>query len=141
STNEKLSLNVNSFTHNGDDVSVNGIIKIFKTLPPKRFFMHRSWQHPEIQSIEEDTYRTLFPYETYQKTDEAHSDEELVYEAKYTTEKDKKFVHDITNWQTGNYKVVFEIIDEKSKLPLKASADIKIKNAEENLAINEAFKV
>ncbi len=141
STNEKLNLNVNSFTHNGDDVSVNGTIKIFKTLPPKRFFMQRLWQHPEVQSIDESTYKALFPYETYQKNDEAHSDEELVYEAKYTTEKDKKFVHDITNWQTGNYKVVFEIVDEKSKLSLKDSTDINIYNVKEDLATNESFKI
>ena len=141
STNEKLNLNVNSFTHNDDDVSVNGIIKIFRTLPPKRFFMQRSWQHPEVQSIDEDIYRRLFPYETYQKKDEAHSDEELVYEAKYTTEKDKKFGHDITNWQTGNYKVIFEIIDEKSKLSLKDSTEIKIQNVKEDLATNESFKI
>jgi len=141
STNEKLNLNVNSFTHNDGEVSVNGIIKIFKTLPPKRFFMQRSWQHPEVQSIDEDTYRRLFPYETYQKTDEAHSDEELVYEAKYTTEKDKKFVHDITNWQTGSYKVVFEIVDEKSKLSLKDSTNVNVYNVKEDLSTNESFKI
>lgn len=141
STNEKLNLNVNSFTHNGDDVSVDGTIKIFKTLPPKRFFMQRSWQLPEIQSIDETTYRTLFPYEEYNETDKASSSEELVYEGNYTTEKDRVFVHDITKWQTGNYKVVFEVVDEKSKLPLLALTDLKIKNVKENLATNETFKV
>jgi len=141
SNNQKLSLNVNSFTHNDDNVSVNGTIKIFRTLPPKKFFMSRTWQLPEVQSINEATYRSLFPYEEYNEADKASSNEELVYEGNYTTVKDKKFEYDITNWQTGNYKVIFEIVDEKSKLPLKASADIKIKSGKENLATNESFKV
>lgn len=140
-TNEKINLNVNSFTHNGDNVSVSGTIKIYKSTSPKYFYMPRTWQLPEVQSINEDTYRTLFPYETYHKNDEEYSNEELIYEGSYTTEKDKKFVHDINNWQTGNYKVVFEIIDEKSKLPLKASTEIKIQNVKENLATNESFKL
>ncbi len=140
-TNEKINLSVNSFTHNDDYVSVNGTIKIYKSTPPKYFYMSRTWQLPEVQSINEDTYRTLFPYETYHKDDEEYSKEELVYEGSYTTEKDKKFVHDIANWQTGNYKVVFEIVDEKSKLPLKDSIQIKIQNVKEHLATNESFKI
>ena len=140
-TNEKLNLNVNSFTHNGDDISVNGTIKIYKTLPPNNFYMQRSWQLPEINSINEKTFRELFPYETYNEADQKFTNEELVYEGTYITQKDKKFTHDITNWQTGNYKVVFEIVDEKSKLPLTASTNIEVKKANENLASNEDFKV
>ncbi|UUV20537.1 alpha-2-macroglobulin family protein [Paenimyroides aestuarii] len=140
-TNEKINLNVTSFTQNGDDVSVNGTVKIFKTLPPNRFYMQRSWQVPEMNSIDEETFRALFPYEAYNEADQKFTNEELVYEGNYTTQKDKKFIHDITNWQTGSYKVVFEIIDEKSKLPLTTSTTIEIINANEKLASNEAFKV
>lgn len=141
STNEKINLNVNSHTHNGDDVSVTGTIKIYKTLPPKHFYENRAWQLPEVNSIDEKTFRNLFPFEMYQKEDNVFSEKELVYETPYTTAKDKGFVHDLTNWQTGNYEVVFEITDEKSKLPLKASTNISIINAKENLATNESFKI
>ncbi|MEG0915971.1 MAG: MG2 domain-containing protein [Myroides sp.] len=140
-TNKPLSVNVNSTSHNNDFLPVTGKVKIYQTLPVNHFYKSRPWNVPELASINEKTFRELFPYETYSLNDEKVADKVLVYEGTYTTQKDKDFELDIKNWKTGRYNFEFEISDEKSGLPIKAETTFSIKNADEKLATNENFTV
>lgn len=140
-TNEKLKLAVNTKTQNGDDKSVTGTIKIYQSLPPKDFYLMRLWQVPELASIDEKTFREQFPYETYTNKDNAYTEKKIIYEAPFTTEKDKPFTHDISKWETGTYEFVFETTDEKSKQPLSATTSIQVKKANEIIAPNQNLQV
>ncbi|SFN96091.1 CarboxypepD_reg-like domain-containing protein [Paenimyroides ummariense] len=140
-TNKPLSVTVNSTSHNNDFLPVTGKVKIYQTLPVNHFYKSRHWNVPELASINEKTFRELFPYETYSLNDEKVADKVLVYEGAYTTQKDKDFELDIKNWKTGRYNFEFEISDEKSGLPIKAETTFNIKNADEKLATNENFTV
>src|SRR5690554_7919845 len=92
-------------------------------------------------SIDETQFRKLFPYETYTADDSKIQEKMVVYEGTYTTQKDKDFELEIKDWKTGDYQLEFEILDEKSGLPVKSSTNFEIKNVEEKLASNENFTV
>src|SRR5690606_31942306 len=140
-TNKPLNVTVNSTSHNNDFLRVTGKVKIYQTLPVNHFYKSRPWNVPELVSINEKTFRELFPYETYSLNDEKVAEKVLVYEGTYTTQKDKDFELDIKNWKTGRYNFEFEITDEKSGLPIKAETTFSIKNVDEKLATNENFTV
>lgn len=86
-TDTPLQISIQSNEVNGDFAPVTGFVKIYRTLPRKRFFENRSWEIPEMQSIDETTFRTLFPHESYTNDDLKIEDEQLVYERAYTTQK------------------------------------------------------
>lgn len=140
-TNKPLNVSVNSSGYNGDFSLVTGKVKIYQTLPVNHFYKNRSWNIPELTSISEETFRKLFPFESYSASDEETAEKVLVYEGEYTTQKEKNFELDIKKWKTGSYNFEFEITDEKSGLPIKAEATFSIKNADEKLATNENFTV
>src|SRR5690606_39044489 len=140
-TDEPLNVSIKSFTHNGEFSPVTGTVKIYQTLPNSTFYGNRPWSLPELTSIDETTFRKLFPYETYTEKDNEPLERKLVYEGTYTTQKDKDFELDIKNWKTGAYQLAFEILDEKSGLSVKSSTNFDIKNAEEKLATNKNVAV
>jgi len=140
-TDEPLNVSIKSFTHNNEFSPVTGTVKIYQTLPNSTFYGNRPWSLPELTSIDETTFRKLFPYETYTEKDNEPLERKLVYEGTYTTQKDKDFELDIKNWKTGAYQLAFEILDEKSGLSVKSSTNFDIKNAEEKLATNKNVAV
>lgn len=140
-TDEPLNVSIKSFTHNSEFSPVTGTVKIYQTLPNPKFYGNRPWSLPELTSIDETTFRKLFPYETYTKNDNEPLEQKLVYEGTYTTQKNKDFELDIKNWKTGAYQLEFEVLDEKSGLPVESSTNFDIKNAEEKLATNKNVAV
>src|SRR5690606_2273023 len=140
-TNEPLNVSINSFTHNGEFSPVTGTVKIYQTLPNSKFYANRPWGLPELMSIDETEFRKLFPYETYTADDSKIQEKTLIYEGPYTTQRDKDIEMEIKHWKTGDYQLEFEILDEKSGLPVKSSTNFEIKNADEKLASNENFTV
>lgn len=140
-TDEPLNVSIKSFTHNNEFSPVTGTVKIYQTLPNPKFYGNRPWSLPELTSIDETTFRKLFPYETYTKNDNEPLEQKLVYEGTYTTQKNKDFELDIKNWKTGAYQLEFEVLDEKSGLPVESYTNFDIKNAEEKLATNQNFTV
>src|SRR5690606_4770714 len=78
-TDEPLNVSINSFTHNGEFSPVTGTVKIYQTLPNSTFYGNRPWSLPELTSIDETTFRKLFPYETYTEKDNEPLERKLVY--------------------------------------------------------------
>lgn len=140
-TNKPLEVSINSRTHNGDFTPAMGTIKIYQTLPKDTFYENRPWQIPELKSIDETTFRKLFPYQVYNSEELKNSEKTLVYEGSFTTAENKKIELDIKDWKTGAYELVFETIDSKSKLPIRQQTYFSIKKAEEKLAKNENLTV
>src|SRR5690606_31756868 len=60
-TNKLLNVSVNSSGYNGDFSAVTGNVKIYQTVPVNHFYKNRSWNVPELPSINEETFRKLFP--------------------------------------------------------------------------------
>lgn len=111
-TKDKNDIILNSTNLNGEFLATKGELKLYYTSPFSNKFKARVWQKPEIETISEQDFTRLFPYEQNEKP---VSDKELgtlVYSKKIDTEKDKKLVLNfISNYKSGNYKVVFSAKD------------------------------
>lgn len=140
-TDTPLKLSIQSNEVNGDFSAVTGSVKIYQTLPQKQFFEARPWELPELQSIDEPTFRKLFPYQSYTSEDTKVAAKQLVYEGKYTTQKEKPFELNINDWKTGFYRLEYEVQDELSGLSIHKTTSFSIKNAQEKLASNENFNI
>lgn len=140
-TDTPLKLSIQSNEVNGDFSAVTGSVKIYQTLPQKQFFEARPWELPELQSIDEPTFRKLFPYQSYTSEDTKVAAEQLVYEGKYTTQKEKPFELNIKDWKTGSYRLEYEVKDELSGVPIHKTTSFSIKKAQEKLASNENFNI
>lgn len=111
-TKNKNEITLNSTNLNGEFKAVKGEIKIYFVSPFSKKFKSRVFEQPEINTISDTDFEKLFPYEiNFSKTAEKPT-EILVFSKKVDTEKDKKVALDfISNYQSGNYKVVFSAKD------------------------------
>ncbi|MCV2483914.1 carboxypeptidase-like regulatory domain-containing protein [Flavobacterium sp. SH_e] len=128
-TKDKNEITLKSTNLNDEFLAAKGEIKIYFVNPLSNKFKRRVWQKPEIQSITNEDFEKLFPYE--QNELDNIENEILVYSKKVDTENDKKIALDfISDYQSGNYKIVFSakdsfdnIIETKANFKLKQSKD------------------
>ncbi|GGF07546.1 carboxypeptidase-like regulatory domain-containing protein [Flavobacterium limi] len=108
-TKNKNEIILSSTNLNGEFAAVKGELKIYFASPLSHKLKRRIFQQPEIESISKEDFERLFPYEKNETDESADS---LVYTKKIDTEKDKKIaLNFISNYKSGNYKVVFSAKD------------------------------
>ncbi|MFB9077433.1 alpha-2-macroglobulin [Flavobacterium procerum] len=130
-TKDKNEIFLTSTNLNGEFKAAKGDIKIYFVRPFLNKFKLRSLEKPEIETISDQDFEKLFPFEITGKEFLNEPKETLVYSQKVNTEKDKKLVLDfISNYKSGNYKVVFSandsfgnLIEEKTNFELTQSKD------------------
>ncbi|WP_029272032.1 MG2 domain-containing protein [Flavobacterium sp. KJJ] len=116
-TKNKEEIKLTSTNLNGDFLAAKGEVKIYLLYPASTKFKKRIFNEPEIASISPQDFEKLFPYEENEKAKIENTPETLVYSKKINTEKDKKIVLDfISNYKTGNYKIVFTAKDSFGNL-------------------------
>ena len=111
-TKDKNEIILNSTNLNGEFLPTKGEIKIYFIRAFSNKFKKRVFPKPDIESITNEDFERLFPFEDNQKTLTEKDLGTLVFSKKIDTENDKKIVLDfISNYQSGNYKVVFSTTD------------------------------
>ncbi|WP_281637335.1 MG2 domain-containing protein [Flavobacterium marginilacus] len=119
-------ISVNSTNINGNFLPTKGEIKIYFVRAFSNKFKKRVFPKPEIETISNDDFERLFPFEENEKPLTEKDFGSLVFSKKIDTEKDKKLILDfITDYQSGNYKVVFSAKDTFDNL-IENSADFQI---------------
>ncbi|OYX23596.1 MAG: hypothetical protein B7Z06_10020, partial [Flavobacteriales bacterium 32-35-8] len=116
---------------NGTFLATKGEIKIYYVRPFLDKFKARIWSKPEIESITDEEFERLFPYENNTKIIADSLIETIVFSKKVDTSTDKKLVLDfISKYKSGEYKVVFSArdafdnnIESKSNFRLLQSND------------------
>ncbi|WP_304198676.1 MG2 domain-containing protein, partial [Flavobacterium alvei] len=138
-TKNKNEITLNSTNLNGEFKAVKGEIKIYFASPFSKKFKSRVFQQPEINTISDTDFEKLFPYEiNVSKTAEKPA-EILVFSKKVDTEKDKKLVLDfISNYQSGNYKVVFSAKDSFDNA-IEAVSNFQIKQNKDKFNSSKLF--
>ncbi|MFB9107928.1 carboxypeptidase-like regulatory domain-containing protein [Flavobacterium gyeonganense] len=110
-TKNKNEISLTSTNLNGEFKAIKGEIKIYYTTPFSDKFKPRVWPVPDFENIPKEDFKRFFPYEVSGKTTDDVTPT-LVYSKKIDTEKDKKVLLDfISNYKSGNYKVVFSAKD------------------------------
>jgi TonB-dependent SusC/RagA subfamily outer membrane receptor len=129
-TKKKNEIPLTSTNLNGEFLAAKGEIKLYFVSPFSNKFKENVWQKPEIESISASDFEKLFPYEiTETKTDKAN--EILLFSKQVDTKKDKKIALDfISDYKSGNYKIVFSakdtfnnVIESVSNFEIKQSKD------------------
>lgn len=111
-TKNKNEIELKSTNLNGEFLATKGEIKLYYVSPFSSKFKPRIFEQPEIQTITDEDFERLFPYEKNEKIITGNSDLALVFSKEIDTKNDKKLVLDfISNYKAGNYKVVFSARD------------------------------
>ncbi|MGO4771042.1 alpha-2-macroglobulin family protein [Flavobacterium sp. W22_SRS_FK3] len=110
-TKNKNEIILTSTNLNEEFLAAKGEIKLYFASPFSNKFKEEAFPKPEIETISALDFERLFPYENREiKTDKAS--EILLFSKKVDTEKDKKIALDfISNYKSGNYKIVFSAKD------------------------------
>ncbi len=125
-TKDKNEIILNSTNLNGEFLATKGEIRLYFVRPISTKFKPRIWQKPEIESISDEEFERLFPYENNEKPSTDAALGTLVFSKKIDTEKDKKLVLDfISNYKSGDYKVVFAAKDAFEN-PIETISDFQI---------------
>jgi TonB-dependent SusC/RagA subfamily outer membrane receptor len=110
-TKNKNEIIITSMNLNGEFLAAKGEIKLYFVAPFKNKFKEQVWPKPEIETISASDFERLFPYEIREIKIEKVN-ETLLFTKKIDTEKDKKIALDfISNYKSGNYKIVFSAKD------------------------------
>ncbi|HTG64835.1 MAG TPA: MG2 domain-containing protein, partial [Flavobacterium sp.] len=111
-TKNKNEILLSSTNLNGAFLATKGEIKIYYIRPLIDKFKERIFQKPEIENISKEDFERLFPYENNTKTIADSITQTLVFSKKIDTQTDKKLLLDfISNYKSGDYKVVFSAKD------------------------------
>lgn len=138
-TKDKNEITLNSTNLNGEFKAVKGELKIYFVSSFPNKFKPRVFEQPEIETITNTAFEKLFPYEINNSKTSEKPTEKLVFSKKVDTEKDKKMVLDfISNYQSGNYKIVFSAKDSFDN-PIETISNLQITQSKDKLNPNKLF--
>ncbi|AYN05273.1 carboxypeptidase-like regulatory domain-containing protein [Flavobacterium sp. 140616W15] len=140
-TKNKNEITLTSTNLNGEFLATKGEIKIYYISPFSNKFKSRTWEKPEINNISEQDFEILFPFENNKKDTLDKATGTLVFSKKVNTEKDKKVTLDfISNYKSGNYKIVFSAKDSFNN-PIESSSEFKLTQSEDKYDTGKLFTV
>ncbi|WP_158729260.1 MG2 domain-containing protein [Flavobacterium sp. I-STPA6A] len=138
-TNDKNQITLNSTNLNNAFIPTQGEIKLYYVSPFATKFKPRIFSQPEIVSIPDEEFERLFPYELNEKQNAVKPAETLVFSTKVNTEKDKKLLLDfISDYKSGNYRVVFSAIDIFNN-PIETSSNFQIIQSKDKFDSSKLF--
>ncbi|OIV43275.1 carboxypeptidase-like regulatory domain-containing protein [Flavobacterium johnsoniae] len=139
-TKNKNQIKLSSTNLNGEFLAAKGEIKIFFIKPFSSKLKQRVFPQPEIEGISDQEFEKLFPYEKNQKIKDSVK-ETLVYTKTIDTQKDKNVVLDfISNYKSGNYKVVFSAKDSFEN-PIESIAEFQLIQSKDQFDPSSLLKV
>lgn len=140
-TKDKNEIILNSTNLNGEFLPTKGEIKIYFVRAFSNKFKKRVFPKPDIKSNANEDFERLFPFEDNQKPLTEKDFGTLVFSKKIDTEKDKKLALDfISNYQSGNYKVVFSAKDNFNNV-IESTSDFHIIQSKDKLNPKQLFTV
>ncbi|MCD0470979.1 alpha-2-macroglobulin [Flavobacterium sp. JAS] len=137
-TKNKNEITLTSTNLNGEFLAAKGEIKLYFVSPFSNKFKEQVWPKPEIETISASDFERLFPYEIREiKTDKTN--EVLLFTKKIDTQKDKKIALDfISNYKSGNYKIVFSAKDTFNN-PIESVSTFEIKQSKDKFNPSKLF--
>ncbi|WP_370568430.1 MG2 domain-containing protein [Flavobacterium sp. CG_9.1] len=138
-TKNENEIELKSTNLNGEFLAVKGEINLYYVSPFLDKFKSRVFPQPEIESISKEEFERLFPYEQNEKATVEKPSPTLVFSKKIDTEKDKILVLDfISNYKSGNYKVVFSARDAFEN-PIETSTNFQLIQNKDKIDSSKLF--
>ncbi|WP_264553382.1 alpha-2-macroglobulin family protein [Flavobacterium sp. N2038] len=130
-TKNKNEITLSSTNLNGEFLAVKGEIKLYYLNPLSDKFKTRKFDKPEIETISPEDFDRLFPYEISENVTSKNPSETLLFTKNIDTQKDKKVLLDfISNYKSGNYKIVFSAKDTFNN-PIETTSNFIIKQSKD----------
>jgi hypothetical protein len=140
-TKDKNEIILTSTNLNEEFKAVKGEIKVYYVRPFLNKFKTRDFENPEIETISDQDFERLFPYEITGKELLTTSEEILLYSKKVDTEKDKTIPLDfISSYKSGLYKVVFSAQDSFNN-PIETTTDFQLTQNKDKFNPGKLFSV
>ncbi len=140
-TKNKNEITLSSTNLNGEFLAAKGEIKLYFLSPFSNKFKSRIYDKPEIESISPEDFEKLFPYEISENLFSSKPSETLLFSKKIDTQKDKKLVLDfISNYKSGNYKIVFSAKDSFNN-PIETTSNFSIKQSKDKFNPSKLFTI
>jgi TonB-dependent SusC/RagA subfamily outer membrane receptor len=140
-TKDKNKITLTTTNLNGEFLATKGEIKMYFVSPFSNKFKASVWPKPEIETLTADDFQRLFPYEIRSTQTKDKFNETLVFTKKIDTQKDKEIALDfISNYKSGNYKVVFSAKDSFNN-PIESISDFTIKQSKDQYNPSQLFTV
>lgn len=137
-TKNKNEIILSSTNLNGEFLATKGEVKLYFLSSFSNKFKPRIFDKPEIEIISKQDFEKLFPHEISNET-ATKASETLLFSKKIDTQKDKKLVLDfISNYKSGNYKIVFSAKDSFNN-PIETTSNFSIKQSKEKFNPNKLF--
>jgi TonB-dependent SusC/RagA subfamily outer membrane receptor len=138
-TKDKNEIKLISTNLNGEFLAAKGELKIYYVSPFSTKFKGRVFPQPDFETISSQDFEKLFPYENNQNPKEKAT-ETLVFSKNIDTQKDKTLALDfITNYKSGNYKIVFSSKDSFDNL-IETTSDFKLTQSKDKFDTSRLFK-
>ncbi len=136
-TKDKNEITLSSTNLNGEFLAAKGEIKLYFVSPFANKFKEQIWSKPDYETISKADFERLFPYEIRSKTEK--TPETLLFSKKIDTQKDKKIALDfISNYKSGNYKIVFSAKDTFNN-PIESISEFEIKQSKDKFNPSKLF--
>lgn len=137
-TKDKNEITLSSTNLNGEFLAAKGEVKLYFVSPFTNKFKEQIWPKPDFETISTADFEKLFPYEIRETTTEKTA-ETLLYSKKIDTQKDKKILLDfISNYKSGNYKIVFSAKDTFNN-PIESISNFEIKQSTDKFNPSKLF--
>lgn len=138
-TKNKNEIQFTSTNLNGEFLASKGEIKVYYVSPFSNKFKSRVFPQPEIETISKEDFERLFTFENNENPKIVKPNETFVYSKKIDTEKDKKLALDfISNYKSGNYKVVFSAKDAFEN-PIKTISNFQLIQSKDKIDSSKLF--
>lgn len=140
-TKNKNEITLSSTNLNEEFKAVKGEIKLYFINPFPNKFKTRVFPQPEHKTISDSEFEKLFPFEINTNETTTKTTEKLVYSKNVNTEKDKNLALDfISDYQSGNYKVVFSAKDSFEN-PVETVSNFSIIQNKDKYSPNKLYTV
>ncbi|WP_281231826.1 carboxypeptidase-like regulatory domain-containing protein [Flavobacterium gelatinilyticum] len=139
-TKNKNVIKLHSTNLNDEFLAAKGELKIYFVNPSSTKFKTRIFNKPDFEDITKEDFEQLFPFENNENPKEEIK-ETLVYSKNIDTEKDKILPLDfISDYKSGNYKIVFSAKDSYDNL-IEDISNVTIKQSRDKFDTDKLFTV
>ncbi|MFD1293531.1 MG2 domain-containing protein [Lutibacter holmesii] len=104
---------------NGETVTANGTLKIYKLQAPTNVLRKRPWKAPDYQLLSKEEFSTKFPHEAFSNNDDTSTWAKgtLKFSTSFDTSKSSEIaLPKIKNWDSGKYTVELSTKDKFGQL-------------------------
>ena len=139
-TKNKNEVQLISTNLNGELSAIKGEIKIYYVNPFLSKFKSRIFPKPDFPTISDADFEKLFPYEN-NENDKEKITETLLFSKNIDTQKDKTLPLDfISDYKSGNYKIVFSAKDSFGNL-IEKTSNFKLFQSKDKFDTSRLFSV